>query len=416
MKISLLLERENFKTIFKKTLEGFLEDFTKEKHQVCWYSKSEKITEKGHQIWYCNPLINSIFVAGAKENIFDPITEEYSHNPLKPWRSQLQKLYLYFSKNKYLSIYMSKYIITVSPKIKNGENILIIGGNTKIRMIDRTSKRVYTILKSGFKNSYIHKELYVRSSFPYLPLTKISQVGKSKSWFCEEYISGIPPDRMEKINGHKVLHNAIDSINKMLIETKKTEYLSSYVNRLKIQILNSLNEIDHITPKSKSRIKEIIINLKRYLKKDFDTLIKISYCHGDFQQGNVIFDGEKTWIIDWEYSGYRQIGYDLFVLLLKSRVAAGFSKRFLKFIINQLNRSQIDVLSKWTEIKDFNSKERNTYLFVFLFEELSLHIEENSNITFKRMSAGLESIIFSIESILDELKFTSNEIIELHNQ
>ena len=112
------------------------------------FQKGEKFLEKQYQIWYCNPLINSIFVSNANESIFDSINEEYSQNPLKPWRSQLQKLYLYFSKNKYSSTYLSKYKIAIEPAIKNGENKLIIGGNTKIRMIDRKSKRVYVILKS----------------------------------------------------------------------------------------------------------------------------------------------------------------------------------------------------------------------------------------------------------------------------
>ena len=46
MKISLLIEREDFKEIFKNSLRGFLDDFTDKKHVVNWYSKREKIPEK----------------------------------------------------------------------------------------------------------------------------------------------------------------------------------------------------------------------------------------------------------------------------------------------------------------------------------------------------------------------------------
>ena len=59
---------------------------------------------------------------------------------------------------------MSKYVIEVSPPIKDAENKLIIGGNTKIRLIDITNRKVYVILKNGFNKKYMVKEKYVRST------------------------------------------------------------------------------------------------------------------------------------------------------------------------------------------------------------------------------------------------------------
>ncbi len=404
MKISLLLERENFKEIFEKTLETFLEDFTGIKHEVNWYSKQHGNFLHLSQKWYCNPLINSIFLKGANPNIFDSITGEYSHNPLRPWRSPIQKLYIYFSKHKYFASKMAKYVIEISPPIDNGKNKLIIGGNTKIRLIDRKAKKVYVILKTGFDKGYIEKEFYVRSDFSYLPVPKIYSYGENNYWFCEKYISGISPDRMNDAMGHNVLNDATQNLHKMLIETKKREHLSSYVILLEQKIQKKLEQIKHINSKYKVQINNLVSILKKHLQSEPDYLITLSYSHGDFQQGNIIFDGQKTWILDWEYSGFRQIGYDLLVLLLKSRVSVGFSKRYLRLLNGNINDYEKKIIDSWPGINWTKDEEIRIYMILFLLEELDLHIEENSNILFKKQSSGLENIVVSIENIMQELK------------
>ena len=127
MKISLLLDREPFDKIFENTFASFLNDFTNSPHKVKWYPKSFiNQNTVSRQIWYCNPLINSIFVKGANPAVFDSINGEYVHNPLRPWRSRLQKLYLRLSQNKIIAPLMSKYIIEVSPSEQADVTSLII--------------------------------------------------------------------------------------------------------------------------------------------------------------------------------------------------------------------------------------------------------------------------------------------------
>ena len=112
MKISTLLEREPFDKIFEKTMAAFFSDFTNHPHKVKWYPKKQNNQNTASmQQWYCNPLINSIFVKGVNPSVFDSINGEYSDNPLKPWRSSIQKLYLYLSQNQITSQLLAKYII-----------------------------------------------------------------------------------------------------------------------------------------------------------------------------------------------------------------------------------------------------------------------------------------------------------------
>ena len=162
---------------------------------------------------------------------------------------------------------------------------------------------------------------------------------------------------------------------------------------LQDSIIERVGQISHIDEIFKNKIIDLASTLATHLNKYFDHIVITSYCHGDFQEGNIIHDGKKTWILDWEYSGQKQIGYDLFVLLLKSRVSKDFSNRFLRFMNNELENDQMVLINSWPEIKWDSKLFKKISLFLFLFEELDFHIEENSNVSFFRESIGLTSFI-----------------------
>ena len=106
--------------------------------------------------------------------------------------------------------------------------------------------------------------------------------------------------------------------------------------------------------------------------------------------------------MDWEYSGKKQIGYDLFVLLLKSRVSKDFSNRFLRLINNKLDDDQMALINSWPDMNLSKNLYRKIHLFLFLLEELDFHIEENSNINFFRESIGLTSFIREVMKIREK--------------
>ena len=337
---------------------------------------------------------------------FFSINGEYSYNPLRPWRSLIQRLYLSCSQHKITAPLLSKYVIEISPPIDDAENKLIIGGNTKIRLIDIANRKIYVILKNGFNKKYLEKEVYVRTNFTFLPIPKIHSYGNNGLWYCEEYISGISPDRIGRNKGRVVLLETVQYIQKMLSETKQREHLSEYVECLLKKINDGINQTKHIDAQVKAAITDIASMLVTHLNKYSNHSITTAYCHGDFQEGNIIHDGEKTWILDWEYSGRKQIGYDLFVLLLKSRVSKSFSNRFKGLMNNELNENQRELINYWLEIKWDVKSLKEIYLTLFLLEELNFHIEENRNNSFIRESIGLTNYIQEITSIALKLKQT----------
>ena len=63
--------------------------------------------------------------------------------------------------------------------------------------------------------------------------------GNNELWYCEDYVSGVSPDRMGGDKGQDVLGEAVTHIHKMLNSTKKSEPLFEYVACLEERINNN---------------------------------------------------------------------------------------------------------------------------------------------------------------------------------
>ena len=387
MKISVLLNREPFERIFETTLASFLKDYFKKSFSVKWCNKKSFSNElKSSQKWLCNSLLNSIFVKGVNHRAFDSINGEYMINPMKPWRSKFQRFYLSLSQYRVTAPIFSNHEIFISPALEDSKNKLIIGGNTKLRIIDLSEDRVYVVLKNGFDRRYIDREIYVRDNFKYLDIPKIYKIGNNAFWYSEQYITGLSPNRMDSNLGKNSLNRAILDIHKMLLDNKVSQPLSKYLSELKYRVHSGLNDIDYLKLEDKLYVTEVSKKIFNELDKYSNTIITTSYCHGDFHQGNILCDGNKNWILDWENSGYKQIGYDLLILLLESRIANGFHSRFSKVLNNKFDSNEIHIINNWPEINWKNKKSKRINLLLFLLEELDFYITENSNPLFYNSS------------------------------
>jgi len=379
MKISTLITREPFESIFEDTLESFLLDWTGCKYTVKWEAAHDlKASSNVEQIWYCNPLINSIFVDGVDGKVFDSINGEYASNPLRPWRSGIQLLYLKLSQSKFLATALAKYRISISPQIADAKQKLIIGGNTKIRLIDIETKSVCVLLKDGFDSKYIERELFVRTEFPYLQIPAILQLGTSAKWYREEYVSGQPPNRLEKCVGDKALSQAVDSIHRMLNQSQRSASFVGYLDVLDAQLCAALENNAYLDSKTMDSIQNIVCSLKVSMKAYEGQYINLAYCHGDFHQGNILADHKNLWILDWEFSGEKQIAYDLIILLLGTRIENGYASRFIKLVQDDLDNSEKDFVQAWPGI-NWICEGRMMYLLVFLLEDLIFYVEEAGN-------------------------------------
>jgi hypothetical protein len=389
MKISTLLEREPFVKIFEKTLASFLTAKLGSPHTVEWQD-SDVLNEssKPHQNWYCNPLINSIFVKGVDKSVFDSINGEYADNPMKPWRSKFQRLYLSLSQSPLFSIVLSRHKLRVSPAVESAKSKLIIGGNNKLRLIDVAENKVFVLLKDGFDQKYMSRELYVRTEFPFLPVPGVIDYGGNAVWYSEGYISGKPPNRLTEVIGQKILLQAIEKIKLMLSKTARATTVGEYADTLYGKIQRSLALIPHIKPDVANNITKMATSLRSSLDCYADQEFTLAYCHGDFHQGNILSNEDDYWILDWEYSEEKQIAYDFLILLLESRTESGYSSRFLRLISSDLDAYKAQVADGWPNINWQDRKD--IYLTIFLLEELAFYIEENGNPLFYKKSDVLE--------------------------
>ena len=136
MRISLLLQREPFERIIEKTLQAFLNEKYKGSYNVKWLNSSNSNSKKNDsQLWLCNYYLNAIFDPEIKKSALSPVIREFSRST-KSWRIPLQKLYVYLATTKILAHRFASASIEITPPLSNSQEILIVGGNHHIRLLD----------------------------------------------------------------------------------------------------------------------------------------------------------------------------------------------------------------------------------------------------------------------------------------
>jgi len=408
MKISVLLKREPFDKIFVETLTLFLNNLSGKAHKITWQDrKFLKGLTRRNQYWYCNPLINTIFIKNADRLVFESLIGEYSDNPLKPWRNFLQKIYLELSLNNISSTYFAKNIIQISPPIKDAKKKLIIGGNTKIRIIDIAKKNVYVVLKKGFNKKYLDREIYIKENFQYLSVPKIKFKANNNLWYCEDYIVGIPPNRMKNEVGEKVINEIVEQLQRVLRETKEKILIKDYVNQIKGRIQKNISGMNFLYKKDRIQAEKIVTKLVSYFNNEEKSYVTIALCHGDFHQGNILSDGQKSWILDWEHSGKKQIGYDLFILLINSRIENGYLDRFSSLTNINMESFLYKLINNWPDLELNQKSIKESNIILFLLEELDFYIDESSNKVFYENPSVLNKRLSIFEEIINSLNYKS---------
>jgi thiamine kinase-like enzyme len=141
------------------------------------------------------------------------------------------------------------------------------------------------------------------------------------------------------------------------------------------------------------------------LFKEFDNyfsnsemFVYTSYTHGDFQEGNLRIQDNRTIVIDWESSDKRFFLYDFYVLL--------GNPRHDKYLLNSYKtfKQQIRLLN------DFPNEFINEKTMVLLFlEELKFYIYEENSVNYNTPPKRCKEIIIQLVSILSFLNFNKNK-------
>lgn len=382
MRISLLLRREPFGEILEKTLSAFWSNQQKRVVEVKWYSGSKPSScQESEQIWLVNAYLNAIFTPGAAPEIFDPVKKEFSRS-LSWWKRSIQKIYVALALSGGTARWLSHARLGVTPPVPNARNLVIVAGNHKIRILDKSSGNSFGILKHGFPSHFIEREIQARhlAEKLKLPVPSLKEIAEDQTWFRETYICGTPINRLkDTTQAHNTFLKALDAMRHLYDHTKQEESFLEYAEQLRNQICqrvqkNPLLE-DSVKQNLLKNIESIIQRIQK-LNPRHGGKITTSLTHGDFQAGNILVDNDKIWIIDWEYAARRQMGYDTLLFMTNARFPKGLAQRLKTYVENGKQKSGVENRSQWPGANNGGKEHHALNIELFLLEELNLKLEE----------------------------------------
>lgn len=374
MKLSQLLLRENFYNILLKTIisNSFFKDNI----------------DKKNVVFDCFKHLNIILNKSLDDNVKDSLVFEYS----------LSKSYFkQFSQKIYINIiflpiirnfFSDKKIMLPSHLVNYG----IIPGNHRIRFFESNLKEIIVLLKKNESDKYIKNDIDARfnNSLSYTP--KILSYGSD--WLIEEFINGVPFNRVKNINSEKALKALISlHTNELIKKNMKRISIETYLNKCK----KELNFLVEIIEENNPIKKEIISGLENLLSKILSqniNEIEISTTHGDFQEGNIRINSKNDlYVLDWESADNRFYLYDVFVMFSGIRTGIELHKAFELFF-QKVEEYQIKI----------NRYSKTNLIMLLCFEELRFHFSEDISYNFYSSGVNSKKTLMKISNFLDSIK------------
>ncbi len=392
MQISLLLEREPFPDILGRTLEGFLPQLTGDLHRVRWSPKSVSPDPEA-QHWFCNHYVNAIFAKGAPRDVFRPVVGEFSRSS-SAWRRPWQRGYVALASSSRFASILAQSRLEISPPITNSKDWLIVGGNHKVRLLNHRTLQCYSVLKEGFDLEFLRTEVSARrlATEAGVSVPVIRQVASDESWFLEDYVAGVPLNRLSSGDAAKrTLLGAMNELNRFSETTSRPMGVRTYTQSLAKSARASLSSARAVDASLRARVETCIGRLLEVLDPAADDSVTTARCHGDLQPGNILWRSDGHWIIDWEYAARRQAGHDTLVYQLQTRFPEGLAARLGSFVASGCEGRQ----------EEDRSHRRRTARILCL-EELELNLREIRNPLFFSVGDSFSNLVHELETWLFE--------------
>ena len=380
MRISLLIEREPFGEILEKTLAGFFQSRFGQSYTVRWRPKLSSLNpDPNTQIWLCNPYLNAIFVPCVSKKNLLPVINEFKYSPVW-WKRPFQKIYVDFAVSTKGRKLFANSCIEILPGIDHPEDILILGGNNHIRLLDFTTQKAFVIIKHGFDSELLKNDILIRTQHPYLPAPLIVDTAKDGTWYAEDLILGTPVNRLkDQEKACFAFHSVCDPLFRLYEKTVQPVKTEEYASRLVQQIEAYIKENTLLKREEKNDLLSATMELSGIITnfKANNKTIRVAKTHGDLQPANILWGEGQTWLIDWEYTETRQVAYDGLVFALSSRFPSGLSRR-VRSILKDDSSDAKQILHNWPYVE---WKEKGGCLLIFAFfflEEIILKLKESS--------------------------------------
>jgi len=398
LKIEQLLTREPFGQILETTLSRFFSDYYGVPHQVAWRKlafsrRVGSVSDPDGERFFCNPFLNVILAENAGQPVFDFLRDNYRHTPHRR-RRQLQKIYVALAANRHTARLFATYVVEIWPRLPASRNLVILGGNNRIRIIDLQHNRSWDILKDSFDVAYMKSELSARTRDGSWPFPRLGTVAHDDSWFEAEYVEAVSLNRLtEAQSSPAFLEQGLEFLGVWLEQTVTTCSASSYLENLAAQIGRNCSA-GLFSDEDRAAVKLWLSSAQDILghcaQQSGSLQVDLAEGHGDFQHGNILVGKRReVWVVDWEHAGKRQFAYDYLVFSLRTRFPSGLSDRILLALRDGDVVSQPLPMAPLRLIELLaDTHKRRVTLLLFLAEELLWSTRENSNPRFKQKSGS----------------------------
>jgi len=370
MKAADLIHLEPFGEAIQVTLQRFLGIRFGGHWSVRWISR-RSIPAQNERDWLCNLHLNAIFRPGTPVASFEVLRREFARSVVA-WRRPLQRAYFEFATGRFART-VAHAVIEIVPEIPRSEDWVVIPGTHKVRILDLNRNAVYCCRKANDAADHFGAELFARQRAADLGV-RVPNILKviNDDCFLEELIVGTPLNRLGAGTDRSgIEREAIKSLAPLQDATSEVTDTITYANEISDRIREAAEEQEKCS-NCRTTIEDWLGKILRTIERSHVRNIDTSIAHGDFQPGNLLWDGKALWLIDWEHSERRQRNYDRYVYFLNSRFPAGLASRINRFV-----QKLPHPFFKFSSAHRGNDVRAG--ILVFLLEELALHIRENAN-------------------------------------
>ena len=390
MRVDEMQQREDFLPILIRTLErGF-------SMRLGTSVEVQSEPAPGRQTWLLQPFLSACYVPEADERVRRFLRDSIAFTSVRR-RAPLQYaggVVLTTSAGLRLA---GRPCFAVAPSLAGAAHTLIVPGNLRVRIFDFEAGRCLVLLKDGFPNQSMRREVEARveagpSSLPIL------RSADDWTWFEEPIFDGYSLARCPPWLRRAALEErAFELLRAWASPSLRPQTVSSWTE----EKLEGLEGLRRELPPSRSGSSERLVRFATALARLTSPLeeITVGRTHGDFQAGNVLVsrDGGRVAVIDWEHAGERMCDYDPLVYGLGAR-------RGPSIIVEQVRRFLGG--EPWRRLGHealWDVRRRRALLAAFLLEDLLWFTQADLGGPFTRESAGLRMRLARSDALLGAL-------------
>ena len=365
MKISLLRQKEDFNTVFAKSLSQYLTSRFSWQGDIAWDNSL------GTAKFIVNDQLNVIYPAHINRNLLAPLTAEFKWHK-NPARHLLQTIYTYLAVRFPFESFMSSGSCCITHAENILPNIVFIPGNHSHRLINE-NKNISTVFHKWQSNVLLTiTDAKIRLEHAYLHVPKVLEHNFQEGWYDEERVIGLPYNRLSDKNlQQKIITQCRQDLHLLYQKNNEIVPVKEYVETLTDKATFLLS--GYSDPEALSSIKNTVNKIMILLNEHLAAPVSLVLTHGDFQPANILCTEQNFWIIDWEYAQNRSIFYDALIFELSARFSHDLSSRLI-ILKNKVDTGECFFSWSGEEL----DRGKVYYLYLFLLEDIILKLHENA--------------------------------------